>query len=93
MSIIMDRTVYMANVYENWLDKPDTETQRRVSVLLAGIRRFCKQRCWTEGYFGKSVVGDDQFVARLSAGRVQVRRLAKAERFLREQGISEASDE
>lgn len=82
MSALVDTTDAMSKTDDSWLDQPDTETQRRVERVLKRIQDFCTARTWSEGYFGKVAVGDDLFVPRLRRGKVQVRRLASAERYL-----------
>ncbi|MEO1421327.1 MAG: hypothetical protein AAFU66_10310 [Pseudomonadota bacterium] len=75
-----------------WLAKREHPTEVEVAVngLLARIAAICTARNWTEGYFGKTVAGDDQMVSRLrDTGRVHASKLARLELFLREQEASE----
>ena len=66
-----------------WHNLSEGSFSEEIRTLLARIDARRKKLNWSEGYFGKRVVGDDTFVERLKASvRVQVRQMVKIEAFL-----------
>ena len=76
-----------------WRAAPPTQVDCHVARLLARVESYCRARNWSEGYFGKVVVGDDRIVGRIrETGRVFVVTLASIERYLDEAARAEAED-